>query len=262
MNILKRIQRKISHLIKIYNFNYLTTIYFNFKMLPLQQAIHLPFVLYGKMEFWSLKGKIEISSPCHFGMIKWGGKRDGFSPLGIPSCLSLAPDAKLIIGNDVWISPGCTLRIIGTLVMENNSFLGSKSIVSCNNYIHIGCNTRIAFNSIITDTNFHYTSIDGKIYPKEGTVYIGKNCWIGNSSSITKGANIPNNSIVAAKSLVNKNFIENGEHLLLAGSPAKLKRTGIKRVFDTTLEAKVQDFFAKNPEASYYLLSDFEKEIL
>ena len=262
MNLIQRIISKLKWVRKNYVFCLWRTLYFNFRMLPFKQAIHLPVVFYGKIEFWELNGKVEIVGPCHFAMVKWGAKRDGFSPKNIPGSLFLTYDAKWLIRGDVSINPGCCLRIIGTLEFSDKSAIGSRSIVACNNYVYIGYNSRIAFNSFISDTNFHYTDIDGKVYPKEGCVRIGDNCWIGNNTSLAKGAVIPNNSIVAARSLVNKDFSSDGENILLAGLPAKVKMKGIRRIFDTTLEARLQNYFAQHPGEEFYLLSESEKEIL
>lgn len=261
MNILNKIFRKLHYWKKIYHFRMISTLFFNFRMLPFHQAIHLPFIFYGKIEFWTLKGCVEIQVPCHFGMVKWGVKRDGFSPSGIPSCLSLAEGARLLIGGDVDVCPGCTFRIIGTLRLSDQCMIGSHSLVACNNDVFIGIGSQVSFNSIVADTNFHYTTIDGQVVPKEGSVHIGDYCWIGNSSSIMKDAYIPNGSIVASRSLVNKNFAEEGKDLLLAGTPAKVKKVGVKRIFKPTLEGKIQQYFAENPEENFYSLSDSEKKI-
>lgn len=259
MNILNKIFGKLHYWRRIYNFRIVSTLFFNFRMLPFHQAIHLPFIFYGKVEFWTLKGRVELQAPCHFGMVKWGVKRDGFSPSGIPSCLSLAEGASWVVRGDVDICPGCTFRIIGTLSLCDKCMIGSHNIIACNNYIFIGVNSRISFNSVITDTNFHYTSVDGQVVSKEGSVYIGDYCWIGNNSSIMKGAYIPSGSIVTSRSLINKDFEVEGENLMLAGAPAKVKRTGVKRIFDAILEGKIQRYFAENPDEKSYSLSDSEK---
>ena len=47
-----------------------------------------------------------------------------------------------------------------------------------------------------------------------------------------KGTVIPDNTIVASNSLCNKNYSEIGEYILLAGSPAELKKKGCKRLFE------------------------------
>lgn len=53
-------------------------------------------------------------------------------------------------------------------------------------------------------------------------VIIGEHCWITSRCTILKGVELPNNTIVASNSLVNKKFTE--ENTILAGTPAKVIR--------------------------------------
>ncbi|MGP9675263.1 MULTISPECIES: acyltransferase [unclassified Halomonas] len=57
------------------------------------------------------------------------------------------------------------------------------------------------------------------------SVTIGNHVWVGVGSLISKGACIPNDSIVGAYSFVNKKFTE--ENVLLAGTPAEIVRQGV-----------------------------------
>ena len=156
------------------------------------------------------------------------------------------------------MSGGTVFRIIGHLILSNNSYIGSKSVVACNKRITIGSCSRIAFGSILMDTDHHFLLYDGKVRPKEGEIKIGDYCWIGNNTTISKGCILPNNTIVAAKSLVSKNYTDEGENCLLAGSPAKVKRTGITRLYNRELEDTIQKYFDSNVNAGFYCLTEDE----
>lgn len=56
-------------------------------------------------------------------------------------------------------------------------------------------------------------------------IIIGNHVWCGVGSTILKGSKIPDNSIIGAKSLVNKRFKD--ENIIIAGQPAKIIKTGI-----------------------------------
>ena len=56
-------------------------------------------------------------------------------------------------------------------------------------------------------------------------ITVGNNCWIMQNCMILHGAVIPDNSAVAANSLVNKKFTES--NILLAGCPAKIIKNDI-----------------------------------
>lgn len=60
---------------------------------------------------------------------------------------------------------------------------------------------------------------------KPASVKIGNHVWVGVGSLISKGSQIPNDSIVGAYSFVNKIFTE--ENVLIAGTPAKIVRHGV-----------------------------------
>lgn len=58
--------------------NITKTLYFNFKMFPFHVALRLPALLYGKIHFYSLDGKIQIDCPLRYGLIQIGKTTDYF----------------------------------------------------------------------------------------------------------------------------------------------------------------------------------------
>jgi acetyltransferase-like isoleucine patch superfamily enzyme len=58
-----------------------------------------------------------------------------------------------------------------------------------------------------------------------GPVIIGDHCWIGSHVIITKGARIPNNTIVGTGSVVTKAFIK--ENSVIAGNPAEVIKSDV-----------------------------------
>lgn len=125
--------------------------------------------------------------------------------------LSLGPNAKLIIGDNVGVS---------------------STAIICFKKIEIKNNVRIGGNTIIYDTNFH--SLDAKertSIPENrenivtGNIVIGNNVFIGGHCIILKGVTIGDNSIIGAGSLVSRNIPPNE---VWAGNPIKfLKKNEI-----------------------------------
>ena len=79
-----------------------------------------------------------------------------------------------------------------------------------------------------------YTSDGHSIFDKKklkllnqqgGNIVIGNHCWVGHGCCFIKKATIQNDTVVGAKSLVNKEF--NKSNILIAGSPAKIIRKNI-----------------------------------
>ncbi|MDI1320599.1 MAG: acyltransferase [bacterium] len=103
---------------------------------------------------------------------------------------------------------------------DRNSFSNDITIISMSS-ISIGNDCLIGDMVSIFDCDFH--EIDparrrdscGKKRP----VMIGNNVWIGSRAMILKGAEVGDNSVVAAMSVVTRAFPEN---VILAGAPAKI----------------------------------------
>ena len=93
----------------------------------------------------------------------------------------------------------------------------------------------------IIDTSFHYIQSIGEqpieIAPLTKEIIIGDYVWIGNRTTISKGAVIPDESIIASNSLVNKDLSENGSHCLFAGMPVKVVKRSVGRVWNEAEES-------------------------
>ena len=241
--------------IERYRFNYYKTVVANFKLLPISQAIHFPLIIYGKIELKLCNSSIILKTPSKFGLIRWGINQDLFVPSKCHSML-LIINGKLIINGAIRVSPGCVFRIInGEVIFGKYNSLGGGSTLLCNNQIYIGDYSRFGFGTILCDTNFHYINHDGIISNCHGRVRIGKSIFVGNNSSIVKGAVLPDYAIVSSKSYVNKDFSEYQDGALIAGSPAKVLKSGFKRISSPLLEQKIKKFFDSHKEDEVYILS-------
>lgn len=80
------------------------------------------------------------------------------------------------------------------------------------------------------DTDFHQlTSINSNNLPKAyDKILIGENCWFALKCTVMKGTMLANNNIIAANSLLNKDY-QDTSYCLLAGQPATIKKRNIYR---------------------------------
>ena len=195
---------------KIFHHNWPAILYFNFKMLPFKQAIHLPFDFYHRVRFNNLSGKRQCSVITLRGYMELGYGIE----FGTGISLVIDKDARFVLGNKVR--------------------LGANSKIYCTKQIEMGDEIDFSWECQIFDTNFHYIKNveTGKIYPIDSPIKIGSYVWFGNRVNVMKGTVIPDNTIVASNSLCNKNYSEVGEYVLLAGSPALIKKIGYKRLFE------------------------------
>lgn len=204
--------------------NWLAILYFNFKMLPIKQAFHLPFDFCYKVKFKRLTGKIIIDgNAISRGMIRVGAQGsdmfDGASTLDIAGTLHVK-------GKGICVGRGSLLRVEhnGLVELNNGVVLGAKNIVLCEQHISIGEQTISSWNCQFMDTDTH-SIIDldsGDILSRSYPIKIGQHCWIGNHVLINKGTALPDDTIVASYSLCNKDYRNMiHENSIIGGIPAK-----------------------------------------
>ena len=106
------------------------------------------------------------------------------------------------------------------LTFGDNVYVNAGVGIAANKEIIIGNNVKIGPRTSIFDSNYHrIDSADkGELSRK---ITIGNNVWIGADCTILPGVTIGDNSVIAAKSTVNKNVPNN---VLVGGSPAKVIR--------------------------------------
>lgn len=251
--VMKSIYRLIKLLVRL---NLFKTIYFNFTCLPFKTAVKLPFYLYGPIRVHGLRGTISINGDIKPGMFKIGYRWwDLYPEVYLPTQILIS--GKLVLNNNCLISGGCGIFVQGsdsTLTIGTSVTIGGGTVVKTMQEVSIGDLTCITGNCTIMDSNMHYVkNIEtGMIAPRHGTIMIGTNCWINAGAVITKGTVLPNYSIVARNSFLNKDYSDCGENAFFAGNPAKLKSNSVQRIFSQRKEGELNKFFEENPCAESY----------
>ncbi len=222
--------------------NWWATIYFNFRMLPFGQAIKLPIDIYHSVRFESLKGRVVINTPhIYRGVIKFGGRgSDMFART--QSVIHIEGTLKLGKGCEIGAGVSTIVLKNGVLDMSDNVRIGALSKIYCEELVKIGEQVDLSWESQIFDTNFHYIEnlCDKSIDKRSSPVTIGSNNWFGNRVTIMKGCVIGNNMIVASNSLCNRDYSNIAEYSLLAGTPAKLIKSGVRRLFPQEEDMYIQ----------------------
>ncbi|WP_198012030.1 hypothetical protein [Gillisia sp. CAL575] len=214
--------------------NFIRTIIFNFKVLNYKDALKLPFWLNQKVIIHGNSGKIHFTVPI---------KRKMFVFSTIHSeILGKAPShwtnhgEVLIGGENIRVGTGTCISCFKNAKIQfgNNVTFGGKNKVISQQKISLGINLRTAWDVQIIDTNFHYTidSRSKEVASKQKQIIIGDDCWLANRSSLMKGAILPDKTVVASNSIVNKEFKvpEEQDSLVIGGSPAKIIGYNISRL--------------------------------
>ena len=189
------------------------TIAFNFKMFPLKVAIKLPVLISANVNYkLTRKGSIEFEKDAlRFGSLRFGFcdwqysyrrptflkiqgrliiRGAGFHTFANGLTLEIGEKAICIIGSDFSASHNNRIRILDSLTVGDNNMWSFDNVVMDNDAHHI-------FNSQGECCN-----------PNKGII-IGNDVWMGCRTIILKGAEVPNGTIIATSSIVNKKYRDN-----------------------------------------------------
>lgn len=233
--------------------NIVKTLYFNFKVFPIKDAIKLPVFLYGDIQLEGIRrGCVVLNCIRTRSVVIGGGWFTEFLGNAKLYRTFIRIQGQLNCGRKVKICQGCIISINEGAVLS----IGDRVRFNVNTKIHskerieIEDNCRIGWNCQIYDTNFHYTINKGKIYYRNASVKIRHNSWIANGVSIMKGTHLPAFSVVASNSVVNKDFSSEAEKSFFAGIPAKCIAHDIERILDD--DKKIDALFNEDREPIEY----------
>ncbi|MBR1977492.1 acyltransferase [bacterium] len=121
---------------------------------------------------------------------------------------SLADNSKVTIGNNLFFGSG------NVTVTENSSLkIGNDCMFSYD------LTFRVGDGHTIINTNTQ------EVIPNTGNVCIEDRVWIGTQSTILKNAQIANDTIIGACSVVTKKF--DAQNVAIAGNPAKIVKENV-----------------------------------
>lgn len=236
------------------------TVYFNFRTLPFKDAVRFPVFIYGRVRFFMLNGKVRFEkTPIKRGMVKIGVNADSFALFDHSGFIQLgSKDSRIVFEGPCRIAVNTKIRCVaGELRFGRFVRIGTDSRVICNGgSIYIGEFSGITFGCTVMNSSFHYTYDKNKHCYRDRTsaIVIGAYNWIGNQTTILGRCHTKDYTIVGTGSLLNHDFTrEDGEYPMLAGRPAKLVATGIKRVFSPHVEVQVSKLFENTMGHVVYL---------
>ena len=198
------------------------TVYFNFKYLPFQQAIHFPIILSRKVYLNEVKGKIIIKGKISTGMIKIGYR--GVEIFDHQKSRAIWQVSGAVIFNGrARIGHGSKISVgkEGTLIFGDNFTVTAEStIIASTKTIEFGSNCLLSWDVLMMDTDFHdIKDKNNVIINNSEDIRVGSHVWIGCRVLVLKGSVIPHNAIIAAGSLVSKKL--EGEYKIFGGLPVK-----------------------------------------
>lgn len=261
--IINKIFTKIEEFKAKNHLNYFATLYLNLRCLKFKDAIKFPIYVYGRPRLLRTTGTITIDCPVRKGMILVNSRRIG-RMTAVTNNTEISLMGKITFKGSCYLLSGSviTVRKNATLCFGNDVVVGEGATICAKKSITTGNHVRIAHKCQIYDSSFHYTVDFNKriIGDMAKPVSIGNYCWVGNSSTIAAGAMIPDQTIVASNSLVNKRMDDIPPMSTLAGIPCKLVKSGIKRVWcpecDNSKQMWIKKYFIENPDSKACPITD------
>lgn len=227
------------------------TLYLNFRCLALKDAVKIPIFVYGRPRMDILVGKIIIKGKTSMGMIKFNN-----SSYGAPAIMTIQSQISilgtLIFNGSGRIGTGTKIFIgeYGVLEIGSNFKIMDCCTIGCYRSIFIGHDTWIVHKSQLLDSDYHYTYNlnDNSIKNYRRKIHIGNHCWVCSSTTVSGDAFIPDYTVVASNSLVNRNFADLRPYSLIGGIPAKFIKNGIIRIDNGDLEIQLSLLHRKNSD--------------
>lgn len=200
-------QEKVIHnIISMLKISIVKTLIFNLKYFGIR-GLKMPAFVSRNFKLKKLKGRIELLE-FRTGAIKLGFQEvsifDRKYERGIWSVQGNVIVGELRLGQGVRfvVEKGADIESTGRLVVTANSS------IQCCNHMKFGDFVLISWDCLIMDSDHHrIVDSEGKaLNDNKNSIVIGDHVWIGCRVTILKNAFIPNGSVVAAGSLVSKNY--------------------------------------------------------
>ena len=196
----------------------LSSVYFNFRMLPVNQAWKLPILLY-KPKLCSLKGKITVCGNIRFGMVRLGCFR---VPLYPNNGIKIYVDGNLVFYGDCNIGNNSVLSVSESGSLSFGRFFSATAALklTCSNEICFGEHVTVGWDNIFMDSDFHRLSkLNMGGYTKGyGKIEIGSDNWFACRNIILKNTLTPNKCTIAAQTVLNKDYRKFGEYVVIGNN--------------------------------------------
>lgn len=215
----------------IFHVSLMKTLYFNVYYFPIKQAIKLPVLVGRKMKLKNMGARTSVRINCEkikTGMVHLGlpyGSFDKFSGYGY---WSVSPNGKVTFGDNNRFKADNKIVVVGNGELTFGTRVSSNSgfIVSCSKSIRFGDNVLMGWDITIIDEDGHKIyDCDGRQINERKSITIGNDVWIAKGVTLLKGTEIPNGSIIGARSILSKKYEQ--EKSLIVGNPGCVVKSNV-----------------------------------
>ena len=202
------------------------TLRFNFHYFPFATALKLPVIVSHRTYLRELHGKVELPEKVERAMIKIGfgdvGHYDRKRSRGIWQV-----SGTVSFGGKASIGHGSKLSVRGDLKLGAGFNMTAESTIVCAKEITFGDDCLLAWDVLVMDTDEHplYNKDNERINPDKAIV-VGSHVWIGCKCVLLKGAEVPNDTVLAAGTLLKSAFA--GDNQVIGGNPPSILKREVR----------------------------------
>ena len=202
------------------------TLRFNLHYFPLKTALKLPVVVSHRTYLRELHGKVELPEKVERAMVKIGfGDVGHYDRKRSRSIWQVS--GTVSFGGKASIGHGSKISVRGNLCFGADFNMTAESTIVCAKEIRFGNDCLLSWDILVMDTDEHplYNKDNERINPDKA-IQVGDHVWIGCKCVLLKGAVVPDNTVVAAGTLLTSSF--SGEHQVIGGNPPTVLKHDIR----------------------------------
>lgn len=198
----------MENIFKIVQYLNIKTIYFNFKYFSFKDALKFRVIVSNNVLLKCCKGYVLLDGDMKFASVKIGcGDISIFDKKRSKAIWHNL--GTIEFGGKCNIGHGCKISVNknGFLKIGSNFNVTAETSIITSKKISIGNNCLFSWDVLLMDTDFHKIKKNNIIVNCDKEIIIGNNVWIGCRSTILKGTKIPDNTVIAANTVLAKNII-------------------------------------------------------
>lgn len=201
------------------------TLRFNLHYFPLKTALKLPVFVSHRTFLRELHGKIVLPEKVDTAMIKIGfGDVGHYDRKRSRSIWQVS--GTVIFEGKASIGHGSKLSVRGNLTFGSDFNMTAESTIVCAHKISFGNDCLLSWDILIMDTDEHpIFNQDGTRTNPDKPIIVGNHVWLGCKCILLKGAEIPDNTVVAADTLLKSAF--SGENQIIGGNPPTILKSDV-----------------------------------
>ena len=202
------------------------TLRFNLHYFPLKTALKLPVFVSHRTFLRELNGKIVLPEKVNTAMIKIGfGDVGHYDRKRSRSIWQVS--GTVAFGGKASIGHGSKLSVRGNLTLGADFNMTAESTMVCAHKISFGNDCLLSWDILIMDTDEHpIINQDGIRTNPDKPIFVGNHVWIGCKCTLLKGTEIPNNTVVAAGTLLTSAF--SGKNQIVGGNPPTILKNNVR----------------------------------